>query len=281
MWSTVATGFKLGLREMTPIQLLWIGTCVSLLYFVVHLWFTRPPIPRGKDAIKVASFGLINPFSYYLILFAAYDRLPAQIAQPLNFTWAIFLAVLAIPLLKQKLNATTAAGIVVSYVGVGVLIVGPDTTMLNSPDGLGIALALFSAVLWAFYWLSVTRSKHDPVVFMALGFVLACPLLTIACVATDGLPSLSITTIQFGLWVGLIEMGITFVLWQRAMRLTNYAARVGQLIFLAPFGSFVLIHLVLGEAIVPPSIAGLVLIVGGTVLVNLAAIRQDSAERPT
>ena len=45
---------------------------------------------------------------------------PAHIAQPLNYTWAITLALLAVPLLKQPLTRRMLAGILVS-VGVSIV----------------------------------------------------------------------------------------------------------------------------------------------------------------
>jgi len=58
-------------------------------------------------------------------------------------------------------------------------------------------------------------------------------------------------------------MGITYVLWQWALRYAENTSRVGNLIFISPFCSLVLIHFVLGEAIRWATLAGLVLIVTG------------------
>ena len=63
----------------------------------------------ADDRKLVCLLGLINPTAYYLILFAAYDRLPAHIAQPINYT-CITLALLAVPLLGQRLGKRTLAG---------------------------------------------------------------------------------------------------------------------------------------------------------------------------
>jgi drug/metabolite transporter (DMT)-like permease len=70
----------------------------------------------------------------------------------------------------------------------------------------------------------------------------------------------------YGLWVGAIEMGVSFLLWQRALRLTAHAGRLSQLIFLSPFVSFVLIEHVLGEPVRATSVIGLATIVGGIVI---------------
>jgi drug/metabolite transporter (DMT)-like permease len=50
------------------------------------------------------------------------ERLPAQIAQPLNYTWAITLSLLAVPILGQRMSWRAASGLLVSYCGVVVLL---------------------------------------------------------------------------------------------------------------------------------------------------------------
>jgi len=274
-WSTVATGFKLGLQVLEPVQLLLLGSAVSALLFAVLAtagghW--RLP-PRGRPAsttpvpshrlVQVAAFGLLNPVLYYLVLFEAYDRLPAQIAQPLNYTWAITMALLAVPVLGQRLNRNTLTGIAVSYLGVVVLLTRGSLHGWSELDWLGVVLALGSTVLWAGYWLANARSAMPPLTLMAWSFLLATPVLAAACYLGPGWPPITLETLGYGAWVGLLEMGFTFLLWQRALRLTARAARIGQLIFLSPFLSLVFIATVLGEVIHATSAIGLAIIVAG------------------
>lgn len=262
-WSTVATGFKLGLRELEPVQLLFLGTGVSALLFAALATVGGHWRPGRQTWQQSALFGLLNPFLYYLVLFEAYKRLPAQIAQPLNYTWAITLALLAVPILGQRLSARTITGIVVGYLGVLLLLSGGRFDAWPALDWLGVALALGSTVLWAGYWLASARSPLPPVTLMAWSFLFATPLLAAACALGPGLPAPTGRNLAFGAWVGLVEMGFAFLFWQRAMRLTAHAARIGQLIFLSPFLSLVLIAMVLGEDVRSSSVAGLAVIVAG------------------
>ena len=41
LWSTVATGFKLGLRVLEPVQLLWLGSMISFAFFGSCFLVTR------------------------------------------------------------------------------------------------------------------------------------------------------------------------------------------------------------------------------------------------
>ena len=96
-------------------------------------------------------------------------------------------------------------------------------------------------------------------------------MLLAVCLVGPGLPEITADALLYGAWVGLVEMGVTFLLWQQALRLTRQTARIGQLIFLSPFLSLLLIYFVLGETFGFGVVAGLAIIVAGIVLNNRSA----------
>ena len=93
--------------------------------------------------------------------------------------------------------------------------------------------------------------------------------------ATDGFPALNSWQPWAALaYVGVFEMGVTFVFWQLAMHYTNNASRIGTLIFLSPFISLFLIHFVLGEPLQLMTFGGLGLIIAGLWLQQQMARRE-------
>lgn len=109
-------------------------------------------------------------------------------------------------------------------------------------------LALASTLLWAGYWLLNTRDHRPSVIGLFQNFVYALPILLAWLLLTDGFPDLTAAPVVASLaYVGVFEMGVTFVFWQLAMHYTNNASRIGTLIFLSPFISLFLIHFILGE----------------------------------
>ena len=270
LWSTVATAFKLGLETLKPAQLLFGSACISLIFFVCFLtlnsgWSELRNIEKN-DLNNLLLMGIMNPFLYYLLLFEAYDRLPAQIAQPLNFTWAIVYSLLAVIVLKQKLSRAGYLGMLISYIGVFVLLTKGQLVDLDQFDTLGILLAILSTFLWAGFWIMSLKSPHSAPMKMCVSFMLGTPLIGLVCYFTVGFPPLNQTTLVYSGWVGLIEMGLTFLLWQHALALTNQSARISQLIFISPLISLFLIHNVLGEQIHSSSFVALVLIIGGLLI---------------
>jgi drug/metabolite transporter (DMT)-like permease len=67
-------------------------------------------------------------------------------------------------------------------------------------------------------------------------------------------------------YLGIFEMGIPFIFWLKALQLAKYPDRIANAIYLTPFISLIIIHIVLGEKIYPTSVIGLVLIITGIIV---------------
>lgn len=270
LWSTVASAFKLSLRFLDHIQLLFYASIASILVLTAIL-FVQGKIRllfacSKRQYLRSMVLGLLNPFLYYLVLFKAYDLLPAQEAQPLNYTWAITLALLSVPLLKQKIRLKNFVALFVSYAGVVVISTHGNPFSFRFSDPLGVALALGSTVIWSIYWIYNTKDDRDPVVALLLNFLFSLPFVTVLCLSFSSLRVSSVMGFWGAAYVGIFEMGITFVLWLSALRLSRDAARVGNLIFISPFLSLVFIHYFVGEEILNSTYFGLVLIIAGLLI---------------
>jgi len=269
-WSTVATAFKLTLRHSTPSTMLFFSGIVSCMVLLFLLAAQKKLSLlcnlKRRDLLQSMGLGLLNPFLYYLILFEAYDRLPAQVAQPLNYTWALTLAFLSVPFLKQKLGKKDLLGALVSYSGVLILSSYSSLSSFSLVDPWGIALALGSTIIWAFYWIFNTRDEKDPVLGLLLNFVFGTSFVFVAILLMDTRLEISINGILGAAYIGVFEMGLAFYLWLKAMKTAENTARVSTLIFFSPFLSLVFIHFVLGEALAFSTLLGLPLIVTGIII---------------
>ncbi|EID0060171.1 DMT family transporter [Vibrio vulnificus] len=271
LWSTVATAFKLTLAEFSPIQMLTVASVVSAMALLticaLQGKLTQISTTFLSNPWHYLLLGLINPLAYYLILFKAYDLLPASQAQAINYSWAITLTLMAAVFLGQKIRKQDWVACVFSYVGVIVIATKGDLLGLSFESPVGVALALTSTLLWAGYWILNTKNQADPIVGVLLGFLVAIPF-AIALTVIEGQSWGQIST-QGWLavtYVGLFEMGVTFVLWLSALKLTNNTARISNLIFASPFISLMLLSSIIGEEIHPTTLIGLMLIIAGLVI---------------
>ncbi len=272
-WSTVATSFKLALREYDYIQLIFYVSVVTvvLLFFVLlaqrktHLIFKQTRRQWSYSLLM----GAFNPLLYYLVLFKAYSLLPAQVAQPLNMIWPITLALLSVPLLNQKISWISMVALIISFGGVFFISSQGGIDGFKNTNPLGVVLAVGSSVLWSLYWIFNVRDRRDEVIKLFLNFAIGLIYL---------LPVVyffSSFKINWGpgfwavVYSGVFEVGITYVLWLKAMNLTTTNAKIGNLVFFAPFLSLVFIRLVLKETIYMTTFVGLIFIVSGVLVQQL------------
>jgi len=266
-WATMASAFKISLRYVDTLQLLFYASLVSIviLFFILlvqkklHLLKTY----SKRDYLQSAMCGFLNPFAYYVVLFKAYSLLRAQEAQPLNYTWQIMLVLLSIPLLKQKIKLVSILAIFISFFGVFIISTQGDVLGFKFTNLKGALLALGSAVIWALFWIYNLKDKRDEVAKLFLNFCFGFVFVLIVTLLFSEIVVPKTLGILGVIYVGLFEMGITFVVWLKALKLSRTTAQVSNLIYLSPFLSLVLIHLLVGEKILFATIIGLILIVTG------------------
>jgi drug/metabolite transporter (DMT)-like permease len=267
-WSSVAAAFKLALSTVTPFNLILFSALVAFVFFTgIAAYGGDFRHISNRDNYKYAALGIINPFLFYPVLFMAYDKLPAQYAMSINFSWPLVLALLAVPILGQKLPLRKLLTLLLGFSGV-VVIAGQGSISDNhNIDYTGIALVIFSTFIWSLYWL--LNKKLDPpseVLRLWLGFATGLILLLLTGLALNLIVFPNQREWLLIAYVGLMEMGIPFILWAYSLKYAKSAASVSVLIFFIPFLSLIVLHVVLGETIYIGTVLGLILIVGGLFL---------------
>lgn len=277
LWSTMATAFKWSLNYTTPLQLIALASVVSWLFFLVALGITGElKILKSTSSGEISRsllFGLLNPGIYYLVLFEAYDRLPAQDAMAINYTWGLTLPLISALFTRQWPSGRALALALLSYLGILVIATDGRLMALEFEHPMGVGLALLSTVLWGLAWSLNSLQKLEAIPALFLNFTAAIPVLWIVMWLDGSMASLTWQSLAAGIYVGLFEMGIAFLLWLNALRMTKNTLQLSSLIFLAPVISLLLITTVLGEAISVATLIGL-----GLILVGLAAqqLRSDA-----
>ena len=269
-WSTSATAFKITLQYLDVLQLLLCAISTAVLILGSYLAAAgkfREIFRLGKKEYGFYLFlGVLNPFVYYWMAIKAYDLLPAQVVQPINYTWVITLSLLSVPLLKQALSKTQIAATLVCYAGVIVLSWRGNSTAGPGLSRLGIFLAVSCTIIWALYWIYNVRSSRDPVVAIFLNFLFSLPFTAMACFLISPAGSVDPRGIYGAVWIGCFEFGFAFIAWITALKTAKNTNHITNLIFLTPVISLVFIHTILGEAILPQTFAGLLLILSGIAL---------------
>ncbi len=275
-WSTVASAFKVGLQHINFIQFLFFASWTSLfILLIINLFRGNLKQLRSlekKDIAFSALMGALSPFAYYLVLFKAYEMLPAQIAQPLNMVWPIVLVFLSVILLKQKISYKSFIALFISFIGVYFISSQGEPGVLAFKEPLGVMLAAGSSLIWSLYWIYNVKKGMNETLQLLLNFFFASVYITLFILIFNDFRNLDMTGITLAVYAGIFEMGITFILWIKAMKLTASNDKISNLVYIAPFLSLVFIHYFVGETIYVTSLIGLSLIVVGILIEKLRLI---------
>ncbi|MCK5787191.1 MAG: DMT family transporter [Candidatus Sabulitectum sp.] len=270
-WSGAAAAFKKALASGSPWLVVFAASLISTVVFAVVLFVRKCPV-RKADMISGLFLGFLNPFLYYLVLLNAYDGLPAQIAMVVNYLWPVVLVLLSVPFLGQKLNLRGFTGILLSFSGVLFLAFAGRNTFEISTAPLLLAFA--STLIWAVYWVLNTRNSGKTAAVLFSSFVSGSVYLLVYGLVTGQKFSFSSAASPWILYIGMLEMGLTYIMWNTALKWTSSTARVSGMIFLTPFLALVFIGIIVGEKIAVSTVAGLLLVTAGILLEKHS--RKDS-----
>lgn len=278
-WSTIASAFKISLPYYTDVldlhilHLLFYASLISSITLLINLLLSNKLNSlksfSSTDYIKSAVMGFLSPFLYYLVLLKAYAILTAQEAMTINWLWPMTLVLLSIPLLEQKIKLKGIIAITISFFGVFIIATRGNLLSFKFTNPEGVLLALGSTIIWALFWIYNTKDKHDETVRLFLNFIFGTVYIFIAIFLFNKMKLPDFKGFLGAAYIGLFEMGITFLFWLKALKLSKTTAHVVNLVYLAPFLSLLFISLIVDEKILVSTIIGLIFIVGGIILQKL------------
>jgi drug/metabolite transporter (DMT)-like permease len=217
----------------------------------------------------------LSGFGGMMTAFYGYATLPLAEVTALGFTMPLFLTILSIPLLGEKVGIRRASAVVVGFLGV-LLILRPGVAAIPLLPALAV---VFGAICWAMAMIAIRRmgqlgeSNVTIVVWFSLGGVLLSGLLTVPVWVTPGAFELA----------ALIGVGLSSTL---AQLLITDAYRSGEPVVVAPFEySGILWTSLIGMALFdetpsPTMLAGVaVLVACGLYILHREVIRRREAEQ--
>lgn len=278
-WSTIGSAFKLTLNYLNYTQILLYASFTALVFLGLLISRTgKSQLIQSISASSVAMsalMGFLNPFGYYLILLKAYSLLQAQEAVALNYTWPVVLVLFSALFLKQKITLLNLLFLLISFSGILVIARGGKMSLNSMQDPTGVLLAVGSAFIWALYWLLNIRDQRGTIEKLFLNFCFGFLYTFIYTSLTGNLTFPGFKATIGVVYIGLFEMGITFVLWLNALKSASNTAKVSNLVYLSPFLSLMIVSIAVGEKIRFSTLSGLILIVGGILLQQLVNLKPN------
>jgi probable blue pigment (indigoidine) exporter len=224
---------------------------------LILLLVVRQLPPAGWRG-RVFILGALNFAVFWSMLFVAAYRLPGGVAATLGAIQPLLVLFLARIALGSGITMLGIVAAISGLIGVAMLVLGPTSNL----DPIGIAAALAGAASMAAGTV-MTRKWQPPVsplTFTAwqltAGGILLIP---VALILEPGFPVPTVTNLAGLVWLGLIGAAMTYYLWFRGI------ARLGPTTvtsfgFLSPTSAVLLGWVILGEALSPLQMAGVIVV---------------------
>ncbi|HCK17089.1 MAG TPA: EamA family transporter [Thalassospira sp.] len=215
-------------------------------------------LPPAGWRTRVFILGALNFAVFWSMLFVAAYRLPGGVAATLGAIQPLLVLFLARFALGSGITILGIIAAISGLIGVAMLVLGPTSSL----DPIGIAAALFGAASMAAGTV-MTRKWQPPVsplTFTAwqltAGGILLIP---VALIIEPGFPMPTPVNLAGLVWLGLIGAALTYFLWFRGI------ARLGPTTvtsfgFLSPTSAVLLGWVILGEALSPLQMTGVIVV---------------------
>lgn len=267
LWASAFAGIRAGLVSYSPYSVALLRYLTASAVLVVYALIVRMPLPERRDLPRIALMGFLGFSVYNVALNAGEVGVSAGVASFIVASAPVYMAILAVIFLGERLKALGWVGIALSFTGV---------TVISVTNAEGIAfdvralLVLVAAVAQAVY--SVGQKpllkKYGALRFGTYAIWAGTAFLL---VFTPGLlrdiPDATFSATAAVVYMGVLPGALAYLTW--SFVLSRLPASVaGSFLYLVPAFAVVIAWVWLGELPHPLAFVGGALIVAGVYVVN-------------
>lgn len=256
-----------------PIGVLATRFALAALLLLVLARVRRERLPRGRRLGTLIGLGAVGYVGMSLCYFFALERISAGLTALLLYFYPALVVVLGAVLLRDRPRPVALVCVAVATVGT-VLTIGP----VGSGQGLGVALGLASALVYATYILVSSRvAGVEPFATSAVVMLAgAVVLVGLAAVTRPALPTSTTAWLALG-GVAVVGGVLAVTTFFAALALLG-PADTAVISTVEPVVSIGVAAVVLGERLGPVQVAGGVVVL--LAVAALARLRPVEAEAP-
>jgi len=278
LWGANWPVMKVGVAAMPPV---WFATARMVLgsasLFALLAVLGRLKLPTRRDLPVVFTVGALQMGAFLALVNVALLHVGAGRSAILAYTTPLWVTPAAIVLLGERPSAFKIAGLALGFAGVAALFNPAGFDWSDPAILIGNAMLLAAALSWSIAILHVRSHRWDssPLQLAPWQMLLAVPPLAILSALTEDWSQIQ--------WSGSLAvvlayngpLATAFCFWAVVSVTRALPAITTSLSLLAvPVTGVAASALFLGEPLTATLLAGLVLILGGTVLVNLGDLRR-------
>ncbi len=273
IWGSSFVLIKLGLESFTPVQVVEGRIVVASVVLLVLLYARGVRLPT-RVWPSLGLMAVVSNIVPFMLITWGEEHISSSLAAILNSTTPLFTALLAnVFLHTEKLTALRAAGILIGFAGVGVIVGGGEQGSLGGQ--LAVVLASASYGIGFVYARRHLVGRAGTPLRLSAGqlLVAAVALMPVAAVDTAATaPDFGAVATVSVVALGAIGTGFAYLLYYRLIEDVG-ATTASFVTYLIPIFGAVLGWAILDERLGWNVVAGAVLVLGGIALAEHGARR--------
>lgn len=260
LWALIPVVAKSGQTRLDNHQFLFWSSFISLLTFGIIIISTREikklQTYKLKDFITISSLGFLGTYLYYILLYFGYAKAQGIEVLVLQYSWPIFIVILSIFLLREKLTKRRIISVILGFFGVFLVITKGNFTNIHLENLEVDILVILAAITFAIF--SVLSKKVDfapkPMLFIYFSTALIVSFLSMFFLSEIILPQKNeiIPIIINGVFVN----GLSYLFWLKALK-ESEASFIAPFVFLTPIIAAVFLIIFFNEPYFPVYLLGL------------------------
>jgi drug/metabolite transporter (DMT)-like permease len=258
--------------EIAPIDLGFLRFFVATPFMILVLLLRKnAKYPPLKELPSLAVLGLTGVTLIYIFQFIGIEYTTAATSGVLININVIFILILSVFLLNEKLTVKKGAGVAISFIGVVVVMLAQminENIVFSNIFLIGAILVILSALCWAVYSIVGKNllKKYDTIAVTTYSFILGT--IFFLPVVIPGIFDV-MGNISFNGWAAILYLALLcsvfgYVGWYYALKKTE-ASKAAVFLNLIPFFTIIL-SFFFGEQPTVPFVLGAILIIYGVYL---------------
>jgi len=242
---------------------------------LIYCAWKKVPLPKKKDLPLFIASGFIGLFLYMWAFNAGTVHVSAGISSFIISTSPIFTLIFAIFFLKEKASLIIWIGVLISFVGLGMI---SFTQVTDMQLNFGVILLLGASIFTSIYIIiqKFLLEKYTSMQASAYSIVIGTMFMLIFLPAlVREFPQAPLSANLIIIYMGIFPAAIAYFFWSLALSKATKTIYISSFLYLVPFLSIIIAYLWLGEEIPPLALVGGVIIVSGMALTNLVKEKKS------
>jgi drug/metabolite transporter (DMT)-like permease len=258
-WASLPAATGSGLTNLSTEELMFFSFTSAAIFLYLQGVFLKRTFTVYIPGPKGSLLGIWGIFTYHYVYYMALSHAPLVEGAILATTWSFWVVVFSSVVLFKRLKLSIIFTALLGMFGAGLVIASGQKIGLTPEYTLGYILALFCGLIWASFSLALSRInlKGEPMTAFTIFAAILSALLYLASMP-HSMPSLQ--SLLAAIYLGCVPLGLSFFLWNRAVRGGNMVI-IGFLSYFTPPLAVLLVAIIHGKTVSAQVLLGMLIII--------------------